>query len=163
MEPALIALVGTIFGGAFIKFIDYLGQSRNIRKALNYNERWSNIDYVSMIHRTRTMEREELGEVQTECHCKRCKVPLKAAPGNVVGAPGIRLNDKTANYDHKTPEKKAIMFFPSGPKSMTAAEMREEFYKLRIRKTSIKNQSKGGLTPEDRERYALLARELGKK
>jgi hypothetical protein len=82
----IVAVVGTVVGGCGLRVIEaYLGQSKydrpkTIKAGEDYDRRWEDPDYVKMIHHTRAVEQETLGEIITNCECSSCNKPIVPRP-----------------------------------------------------------------------------------
>lgn len=78
MDPVtfIIVFCATIGGGLLLKgtevFLsrDKIGAAGSIAIEYTYEQRWSNPEYVEMIHKTMAAEKETEGKVWTECKCK---------------------------------------------------------------------------------------------
>jgi hypothetical protein len=91
MDPALIAVIGLITTGIGIRFLEVIigrditfGRGKNPKAIATktYEQRWSDLDYVGMIHTTRNLEEVELGYILTDClcaeHTKPAPQPVKS-------------------------------------------------------------------------------------
>lgn len=137
MDPVTLAIVGTVCGGIFFKAIEYCLTRKSRRNGVRaiqpgYDNRWDNPSYVKMIHNTRRLETNELGEAVTMCECEDHKpkaipprgsaikyipyTPPKVEPltgRNITVLPnGNRMvndNGRISFYGPRTPPGKKIM------------------------------------------------------
>lgn len=87
MDPAWIAILGTIGGGLLIRGIEAVIRPKV--KAIAYENRWTNTKYINSIHQIQKDEQFTLGKIFTECHCKD-HTPVvypKPPPGPGAGSP----------------------------------------------------------------------------
>lgn len=80
--------------GLGLKGLEYALAASKQPKAIepkNYNDRWTDPDYVQMVHETIELEKAELGEAVTKCEANCCK-PVKGS-----------LETKKMNYIPYTP------------------------------------------------------------
>jgi hypothetical protein len=156
IDPVFLAFGGTIGGGVLIKCVENFINKRKARRGTGsiaisgYDNRWKNPEYVHMIHETRDLEREELGESVTEClceghiapkgngcgflgcghvDCERTCVPdpvIDRGPSGVYKMPLLSAGRITAERiyasDHNQP-KNQIIFTQSGMKYVSREEL----------------------------------------
>lgn len=58
MDPVSIAIIGTLSCGIFLKIIETRLSRTGSSAILDYDKRWSNSNYVQMVHKTREKELE---------------------------------------------------------------------------------------------------------
>jgi hypothetical protein len=82
MDPVTLGIVflGAGIGHMFVRYAveRFSKETGSIaistpREVDDYDARWSDPEYVAMIHATRLKEKEELGVIYTECECQACK------------------------------------------------------------------------------------------
>jgi hypothetical protein len=111
VDPVSFAIGGTLLGACLLK---WLQNHVDKPKELDYDNRWKNQEYIDMIHRTMVEEKEELGQVYTECECKQHTNPLPPVASKIVPTSQILANTPNETrairgWDSK--EKKTMRIF----------------------------------------------------
>jgi hypothetical protein len=98
MDPLILVFIAiclTILFAPVISKVVSRVISSTAPNQLDYDHRWSDSDYVAMIHKTMALEKENLGEVVTVCECLKHKPKPRPIPpkGPGGGSPIVQRKD----------------------------------------------------------------------